>query len=45
VEQRAYRLALIAPRRRGDALGIRQEAMLRLVKRYSERGPDEWVCN
>jgi len=42
VEQRAYRLALIATSNREDALDIVQDAMLRLVKRYSERGPDEW---
>ncbi len=42
MERRAYRLALIATSSREDALDIVQDAMLRLVKRYSDRGADEW---
>lgn len=42
VESRAYRMALIATNSREDALDIVQDAMLRLVRRYSDRSADEW---
>ncbi len=43
VEQRAYRMALVAVRHRDDALDIVQESMLQLVRRYSERPEAEWA--
>jgi RNA polymerase sigma-70 factor (ECF subfamily) len=42
VERRALRMAEIATGNRDDALEIVQEAMLRLVKGYSERPSQEW---
>lgn len=42
VESRAYRMALIATNSREDALDIVQDAMLRLVRRYSDRSTDDW---
>jgi RNA polymerase sigma-70 factor (ECF subfamily) len=42
VERRALRMAQMATGNRDDALEIVQEAMLGLVKRYSDRPGDEW---
>jgi RNA polymerase sigma-70 factor, ECF subfamily len=42
VEQRAYRMALIATSNREDALDIVQDAMLRLTKRYADRDAEQW---
>jgi RNA polymerase sigma-70 factor (ECF subfamily) len=42
VEGRAYRLVQIAVRNEADALDIVQDAMIRLVKRYSSRPAEEW---
>ena len=43
VESRAYRMALIATKNREDALDIVQDAMLRLVRRYSDRSEEDWA--
>jgi len=43
VEGRALRIAEIAVRDRDDALDLVQEAMIRLVRRYSHRDGDEWA--
>ena len=37
VEARAYRIALVNIRDRGEALDVVQDAMIRLVRRYSDR--------
>ena len=42
VETRAFRMAMIATGNREDALDIVQDAMMRLVKKYASRGPEEW---
>ncbi len=42
VERRAYRMAFIATGNRDDALDLVQEAMFKLVEKYSDRGTDEW---
>ena len=42
VETRAYRIALIGVRNRDDALDVVQDAMIRLVRRYSHRPREEW---
>lgn len=42
VERRAYRIALVTVRNSDDALDIVQEAMIRLVGRYSRRTEEEW---
>jgi len=42
VETRAYRIALINIRDRDEALDIVQDAMIRLVGRYSQRPSTEW---
>jgi RNA polymerase sigma-70 factor (ECF subfamily) len=42
VERRAYRMAMIATNSHEDALDIVQDAMLRLVRRYSARAPEQW---
>jgi RNA polymerase sigma-70 factor (ECF subfamily) len=42
VEARAYRIALVHIRDRHEALDIVQDAMIRLVQRYSSRPSDEW---
>jgi RNA polymerase sigma-70 factor, ECF subfamily len=42
VEQRAFRMAMIATGNHDDALDIVQDAMLRLAKRYAERDAAEW---
>lgn len=42
VEARAYRIALVNIRDRGEALDIVQDAMIRLVRRYAGRPSAEW---
>lgn len=42
VERRAYRIAQLALRDADEALDIVQDAMIRLVRRYSERPAEEW---
>ena len=42
VEKPAYRMAQIGTRNPDDALDIVQDAMIRLVERYSNRPRDEW---
>lgn len=42
VERRAYRMAFIASGSREDALDIVQDAMIKLVQKYAERGEAEW---
>jgi len=42
VERRALRMAELATRDREEALDIVQEAMYKLVQRYSKRGQAEW---
>ena len=42
VEARAYRIALVSIRDRGEALDIVQDAMIRLVRRYASRPAGEW---
>jgi RNA polymerase sigma-70 factor, ECF subfamily len=42
VEGRAYRIALVNVRDRGEALDIVQDAMIRLVRRYANRPKAEW---
>ncbi|MDB6061050.1 MAG: polymerase sigma factor [Verrucomicrobiaceae bacterium] len=42
VEQRAYRMALLATRKSADALDIVQDAMLQLVQSYRTRPNNEW---
>ena len=42
VETRAYRIALLNVRDRDEALDIVQDAMIRLVRRYSSRPSAEW---
>jgi RNA polymerase sigma-70 factor (ECF subfamily) len=42
VERRALRIAEIAVRDREEALDLVQDAMIKLVRSYSERGSDEW---
>ena len=43
VERRALRIAEIAVRDRDEALDLVQEAMIKLVRNYSDRGDDEWA--
>ena len=42
VERRALRIAEIAVRDRDEALDLVQEAMIKLVRNYSDRAGDEW---
>jgi RNA polymerase sigma-70 factor (ECF subfamily) len=42
VEAKAFRIAQIALRHEDDALDAVQEAMLRLVRSYATRSPEEW---
>ena len=41
-ERRAYRICLLATGEQADALDIVQDAMLKLVKHYAQRSPNEW---
>ena len=43
VQVRAYRIALVHVRDRGDALDIVQDAMIRLVRGYASRPRAEWA--
>ena len=43
VERRALRIAEIAVRDRDEALDLVQDAMIKLVRSYSDRGVDEWA--
>jgi len=42
IEQRAYRMAVIATGNREDALDIVQDAMTKLVTKYADKTPDDW---
>jgi RNA polymerase sigma-70 factor (ECF subfamily) len=42
VERQAFRIAQICVRNEADALDIVQDAMIRLVKSYSQRDESEW---
>lgn len=42
VEARAFRMAMVTVRDRDEALDIVQDAMIRLVTRYSEKPSEEW---
>ena len=42
VEAKAFRIAQIALRHEADALDAVQDAMLRLVRSYSNRPPEQW---
>jgi len=43
VEKRALRIAVISVRDRDEALDLVQNAMIKLVQKYSDRGVDEWT--
>tara|TARA_R110002096_G_scaffold154_2_gene702 strand:+ start:16076 stop:16681 length:606 start_codon:yes stop_codon:yes gene_type:complete len=43
VERRALRIAEIAVRDRDEALDLVQDAMIKLVRNYADRSPDEWT--
>ena len=43
VEKRALRIAEISVRDRDEALDLVQNAMIKLVQKYSDRGVDEWT--
>ena len=43
VEKRAFRIARFAVSHHEDALEIVQEAMIKLVQRYSSSSPEEWA--
>ncbi len=42
IEQRAFRIAMLATRSEADALDLVQEAMIKLVNKYSDRKEAEW---
>lgn len=42
VEKKAYRMAEIATRNQSDALDIVQDAMIKLVEKYSHKPAEEW---
>lgn len=42
VEQRAFRMAVLATRDRDEALDIVQDAMLKLAHKYAQRAVEEW---
>ncbi len=43
VEQRAYRLAIVATHSHDDALDIVQDTMMTLVQKYAKRESSEWT--
>ncbi|MGH8223619.1 MAG: RNA polymerase sigma factor [Woeseiaceae bacterium] len=43
VEKRALRIAEISVRDRDEALDLVQDAMIRLARRYANRGTEEWT--
>ncbi|VAW91591.1 hypothetical protein MNBD_GAMMA22-2767 [hydrothermal vent metagenome] len=43
VEQRAYRLAMVATRNHDDALDLVQDTMMTLVQKYAKRESCEWT--
>jgi RNA polymerase sigma-70 factor (ECF subfamily) len=43
VEKRALRIAEISVRDRDEALDLVQDAMIRLARKYADRGIDEWT--
>ena len=43
VERRALRIAEIGVRDRDDAMDLVQDAMVKLVRKYSDRSSDEWT--
>ncbi len=43
VEQRAYRLAMVATRNHEDALDIVQDTMITLAQKYSKKDSSEWT--
>jgi len=43
VERRALRIAEIGVRNRDEALDLVQDAMIKLVRNYSDRSSDEWT--
>ena len=42
IESRAFRIAQMATQNRDDALDIVQEAMMKLVQKYSHKPRDDW---
>ncbi len=42
VEKRAFRIAMLATRNREDALDLVQDAMMKLVQKYSDKTPADW---
>lgn len=42
IERRAFRMAQLATHCEADAVDLVQEAMIRLVKKYSDRPREEW---
>lgn len=42
VEQRAYRMAVLATGHRDEALDIVQDAMIKLARKYSDRDAEQW---
>ncbi len=42
VERRGFRMAEVATGNREEALDILQDAMFKLVEKYSDRNPEEW---
>ena len=42
IERRAFSIAQMATQNRDDALDIVQEAMIKLVQKYSEKPPEDW---
>ena len=42
VESKAYRMAEIATQNQADALDIVQDAMIKLVEKYSDKPAEEW---
>ena len=43
VEKRALRIAEISVRDRDEALDLVQDAMIKLARKYADRGSDEWT--